>query len=171
MRYVRNRETARDLLHDGFVKLFTKIHTYSGTGSYQGWMRRVFVTTALEHLRKNRLLHHNMDVEKIDYQDVEPDIALFEHLAAEELFACITQLPDNYRTVFNMHAIEKYTHVEIAKELGINENTVRSWYARARQLLQTMIKEAEPTPNRAQSQACLNSAEVRRRNRPRSGMN
>ena len=80
-RYVCTRETALDLLHDGFVKLFTKIHTYSGTGSFNGWMKKIFVTTALEHIRRNNMLQHNIDYETFDYCDIEPDISLFEQLS------------------------------------------------------------------------------------------
>jgi RNA polymerase sigma-70 factor (ECF subfamily) len=134
-RYVSNRDTALDLLHDGFVKVFTKVHTYSGTGSFNGWVRRIFVTTALEYLRRNRLLQVGLDVEMGDFQEEEPDVSHFENLSTEELLQSIAALPFKYRTVFNMHAIERYTHVEIAKELGVSENTVRSWYARARQAL------------------------------------
>lgn len=143
LRYVHNREVAQDLLHDGFVKLFTKIHTYSGSGSFNGWMRRVFVTTALEYLRQDKRLQHGIAEEKYEKIEEEPDIALFEHLSAADLISLIALLPDRYRTVFNMHAIERYTHVEIAKELEISEGTVRSWYARARQILQKLVMNAE----------------------------
>ena len=138
-RYVSNRETAQDLLHDGFVKLFTKIHTYSGTGSFVGWMRRIFVTTALEHLRRKDVLRHSVNLESFDVQDEETDISVFEHLTTDDLLNCIAQLSEGYRTVFNMHAIEGYTHVEIARELGIKESSSRSQYAMARQLLQKMV--------------------------------
>ena len=141
-RYVCNSETARDLLHDGFVKLFTKIHTYSGSGSFIGWMKRIFVTTALEYLRRHQRLLRGVEVEKCDVQDAEPDVSLFEHLSANDLFDCVARLPDKCRIVFNMYAIEEYTHVEIAKELAISEGTSRSQYARARQLLQKMIVRA-----------------------------
>jgi len=140
-RYVNNRETARDLLHDGFVKLFTKIHTFSGAGSFSGWMRRVFVTTVLEHLRRNDVLQYSADIEEFECYDEEPDISLFDCLSADDLFACVVALPDKYRTVFNMYAIEKYTHAEIAERLEISENTSRSQYARARRLLQKMVMD------------------------------
>ena len=139
-RYVRNREMARDLLHDGFVRLFTKIHTYSGTGSFNGWMRRIFVTTALECLRRKNILQYTADIEEFDFYE-EPDISLFECLSAEDLFECVVNLPDKYRTVFNMYAMEKYTHAEIASKLEISENTSRSQYSRARQLLQKMVMD------------------------------
>ena len=138
-RYVCDRELAKDLLHDGFIKLFTKIHTYSGTGSFNGWMRKIFVTTTLEHLRRNDVLRHSVDIDTIEYHEADPDVTVFERFSADDLFACIADLPERYRTVFNMHAIEGFTHVEIARELNISESTVRSQYARARQLLQKMV--------------------------------
>ena len=141
LRYTGNRETARDLLHDGFIKLFAKIHAYSGTGSFNGWMKKVFVTTALEHLRRNDVLRHSVDVEKIDDQGEETDVSIFEHLTADDLMSCIARLPDKLRTVFNLHAIEEYTFAEIARETGINENTARTQYAKARKMLQKMVME------------------------------
>jgi len=138
-RYVCNRETAQDLLHDGFIKLFSKIHAYSGKGMFAGWMRRVFVTTALEHLRHNDVLRSSVDMENVDDQFEDNDISMFEHLSTGDLMDCIACLPDQYRTVFNMHAIEGYTFVEIARELGTNESTSRTHYARARRLLQKMV--------------------------------
>jgi len=139
-RYVCNRETARDLLHDGFVKLFTKIHTYSGAGSFNGWIRKIFVTTALEHLRRKDVLECSADIEMPEFQNMESDISFFEHLTANDLFACVTKLPDGYRTIFNMHAIEGYSLLEIAKEFKISVNTVRTQYARARVELQKIVK-------------------------------
>jgi len=140
-RYVCNRETARDLLHDGFIKLFTNIHSYSGTGLFVGWMRRIFVTTSLEHLRRNNVLRYSLEIESIDAKFEEPDISVFEYLSTDDLLACIARLPNQYRTVFNMHAIEGYTLVEIARELEINENTLRTHYAKARRLLQKMVMD------------------------------
>ena len=140
-RYVCNRETAQDLLHDGFIRVFSKIHTFSGKGSFIGWMRRIFVTTALEYLRRNDVLRYSIHVDAIEEQCEDTDITAFEHLSTDDLLSCIANLPDKYRTVFNMHAIEKYTLAEVAGELGINENTSRSHYAKARQLLQKMVME------------------------------
>ena len=138
-RYVCNRETAQDLMHDGFVKLFTKIHLYSAAGSFNGWMRRIFVTTALEHLRRNDVLRYSVEVGNIDVQGEDVNISLFEHLSTNDLLDCIARLREKYRTVFNLHAIEGYSHAEIAVELGISETTSRSNYFRARQMLQKMV--------------------------------
>jgi len=140
-RYVCNRETAWDLLQDGFVRLFTKIHTYSGAGSFNGWMRRVFVTTALEYLRRDDILRHSVEIDDEAFQIPETDASPFEYLSNDDLFDCVVNLPDGCRTIFNMHAIEGYTHVEIAGILKINDGTSRSQYAKARRLLQKMVME------------------------------
>ena len=138
VRYTGNRESARDLLHDGFIKIFTKINTYTGIGSFSGWVRKVFVTTALESLRANSALKFSADIE--EFNDLEDaNISAFEQLSANDLLACIAQLPDGFRTIFNLHAIEGYSHVEIAQMLNIQESTSRSQYYRARQILQKNV--------------------------------
>ncbi len=139
LRYVREKESARDLTHDGFVTLFTKIHTYSNTGSFPAWVRKIFVNTALDFLRQNDVLRFSTDVEEVHHlQDV--NVTVFEELSTNELLECITSLSDGYRTIFNMYAIEGYSHAEIAKTLHIQESTSRSQYLRARQLLQKMVE-------------------------------
>ncbi|MDR3245234.1 MAG: sigma-70 family RNA polymerase sigma factor [Prevotellaceae bacterium] len=137
-RYVKDREIAQNLLQDGFIKLFDKIHTYSGTGSFVGWMRRIFVNTALEHLRRNDVFKYSTDVDAafdVESEDESP----VDKISAAELMQCIAELPQGFRTVFNMFAIEGYSHAEIAERLGIQESTSRSQYARARTLLQQKI--------------------------------
>jgi RNA polymerase sigma-70 factor (ECF subfamily) len=126
------------LLQDGFIKLFDKIHTYSGTGSFVGWMRKIFVNTALEYLRHNDVLKYSADVDcaiNIESSEESP----IDKISADELMECIMELPSGFRTVFNMFAIEGYSHAEIAEQLGIQEGTSRSQYARARVLLQQKI--------------------------------
>ncbi len=92
------------MLQDGFVKVFTKIHTYSGTGSFGGWIRRIFVTTALEYLRLNKRdnLKHGIDFEEIKDLVAHVDASAVEKLSADELLNCIIDLPEGYRTVFNL---------------------------------------------------------------------
>ena len=138
LRYVREKETARDLMHDGFVTLFTKIHTYSGSGSFPAWIKKIFVNTVLERFRKNDILRFSTDIDDAHYLE-DTDISVFEQMSANELMECIGRLPDGYRTVFNMYAIEGYSHAEIAQILNIQESTSRSQYIRARQALQKMI--------------------------------
>jgi RNA polymerase sigma-70 factor (ECF subfamily) len=140
VRYVTDRETAKDLLQEGFIKLYTKIDTYSGAGSFEGWIRRIFVTTALEYLRQKNALNQSVNIE--DYinliADTEPTI--LEKISANDLMECIAGLPDGYRTVFNLYAIEGYTHAEIGDMLAINESTSRSQFMRARNILQKNVQ-------------------------------
>ena len=137
IRYTGDRETARDVLQEGFIKLFTKIDTYSGTGSFEGWIRRVFITTALEYLQKVR---SNRFFDEYDEKIEDRGTSALEKLSADELLACIAELPHGFRTIFNLYAVEGYSHSEIAKILKIKESTSRSQFARARQLLQKNIQ-------------------------------
>ncbi len=139
IRYTGERESARDLLHDGFIKVFTKISTYTGAGSFPGWVRKIFITTALEHLRMNSALRFSVDVDEFANEIEDVNISAFERLSADELLACVAQLPDGFRTIFNLHAIEGYSHAEIAQMLNIQESTSRSQYYRARQILQKSV--------------------------------
>ncbi len=140
LRYVNDMETARDLLQDGFVRVFTNIHSYTGSGSFEGWLRKIFVNGALEYLRKSDVLRESTDLEN-SADLVQPDSSAIENLSAAELMKVIQELPAGFRTVFNMFAIEGYSHKEISEILGITESTSRSQFTRARQLLQKRIKE------------------------------
>ena len=131
---------AEDFLQDGFIKVFSSIRSYSYEGSFEGWMRRIFVNTALEALRKNDLLRNGVDLNALEPQQ-EADYSAVEKISADELMELIAQLPPGFRTVFNMFAIEGYSHREIAETLNINESTSRSQYTRAKRLLQKWIKE------------------------------
>lgn len=140
LRYVNDMETARDLLQDGFVRVFMNIHSYTGTGSFEGWLRKIFVNGALEYLRKSDVLRESTDLDS-SADLVQSDSSAIEHLSAAELMKLIQKLPVGFRTVFNMFAIEGYSHKEISEALGITESTSRSQFTRARQLLQKRIKE------------------------------
>ena len=117
MRYVGDRETARDLLQDGFVKIFTKIRSYSGSGAFGGWIRRIFVTTALEYLRSSENTRLSVGLDGYDDSLEDINYSVLDRLSADDLLACVAQLPSGYRTVFNLYAIEGYTHSEIAEML------------------------------------------------------
>ena len=140
VRYVNDRETARDILQDGFIKLYSKIDTYSGTGSFAGWIRRIFVTTALEYLRQNDALKQSASIEEYSNSIVDEKITVLDKISADDLLDCISRLPEGYRTVFNLYAIEGYSHSEIAGMLGISESTSRSQYMRARNILQKNVQ-------------------------------
>jgi RNA polymerase sigma factor (sigma-70 family) len=143
LRYVRNPMEAEDVLVTAFTKIFQKIDQFKFEGSFEGWIRRIMVNDALSHLRKNRSMYLETDLEEADR---EPDYEqLSDHLEAEDLLKMIQQLPPGYRVVFNMYAIDGYTHKEIAEHLGINENTSKSQLSRARTYLQKILAAQEWT--------------------------
>jgi RNA polymerase sigma factor (sigma-70 family) len=145
MRYAANREEAKDILHDGFIKIFTKLDMYSGSGPLEAWMRRIFVNTALENLRKNDVLRDTVDYEGAT-ENIEANVDIESDITHDELLLIINSMPPGYRTVFNLYAIEGYAHQEIAALLHISEGTSKSQYARAKVWLQTKIisKYSEP---------------------------
>lgn len=138
LRYINDRETARDILQEGFVKVFTNLVSYSGKGSFEGWMRKIFVNCSLEYLRKSDVLKEATGLDLMA-ELVEPDAPVISRISSEELLTLISGLPDGFRTVFNLFAIEGYSHKEIAEMLNVTESTSRSQYTRARQLLQKKI--------------------------------
>ena len=140
LRYVNDPETARDLMQDGFIKVFTSIDTYTGSGAFEGWLRKIFVNCALEYLRRNDVLRESTDLDNTA-ELVQPNSNAISDLSAAELMQLVHDLPAGFRTVFNMFAIEGYSHKEISEALGITESTSRSQYTRAKQLLQKKIKE------------------------------
>lgn len=138
-RYVRDAGTAEDLLHDGFITLYTRIEDYRGDGSFEGWCRRIFVNTALSHFRKRNPLNEADDVETLTASRSIDPVAI-EEMSAKEIKQCIDELPSGYKTIFNLHAVDGYSYKEIAEELNISEATVRSQYMRARGKLAEKIE-------------------------------
>lgn len=139
LRYMGDRESAEDILQDGFVTLFTRIDSYSGEGSFEGWARRIFVNTALMSLRKKDALKMSDNVSEA--RDIAAEeMSAIENISYKDLLKTIESLPPGFRTVFNMYVVEGYSHKEIAEALGISENTSRSQLQRARTLLQSRIK-------------------------------
>ncbi|TAE52096.1 MAG: sigma-70 family RNA polymerase sigma factor [Bacteroidetes bacterium] len=137
-RYAYSNAAAEDMLQEAFVKVFQKIGDYEDRGSLEGWIRRIVVNTAIDHIRKERNLRHQEQIEAASQQEVSADV--FETLETEYLFRIIRELPDGYRIVFNLYAIEGYSHAEIGAQLNITESTSRSQYARARALLMEKIR-------------------------------
>lgn len=140
LRYASDYNAAQDLLQDGFVKVFKNIEKFRGEGSFEGWVRRIFVNTAIEHFRKQVTLYAIHDTEPGIFHNYS-DNAL-ETLKEEDILALVQKLSDGYRTVFNLYVVEGYSHKEIGEMLGISEGTSKSQLARARYLLQKMITEA-----------------------------
>jgi RNA polymerase sigma factor (sigma-70 family) len=139
-RYARNIEDAEDILQDAFIKIFNKIEQFKGEGSFEGWLRRIVVNTALKKYTVNRY-SKEFSVEEITEipTTVVTDAHAFNHLNEKDLLLLINKLPDGYRIVFNMYVIEGYQHDEIAKMLGIQASTSRSQLVKARNLLQKEI--------------------------------
>lgn len=137
LRYARDRPEAQDMLQDAFLTIFKDLGQYNGSGVFKGWLHRITVRTALQHLRKNNPLRFAEDYDRLPPHalGLQPDT----ELNGEAILQLIRQLPPGYRTVFNMHAIEAWSYTEIAAELGISESTVRSQYTRACQQLRLMV--------------------------------
>lgn len=143
-RYCANRDDAEEVMLDGFMRVFEKIQQFREDGSFEGWIRRVMVTESLMFLRKNKQWRQEIAIEDIQ---IEPNYAWADtSLNENDLLRIINQLPDGYRTVFNLYAIEGYNHAEIADMLGISEGTSKSQLSRARLLLQANVKKLEQEP-------------------------
>ena len=140
IRYMGDRETAEDVLQDGFVTLFAKLDTYTGEGSLEGWARKIFVNTALMSLRKNDVLKESDEMDSARGVTSEAPSAV-QDIGYKELCKMISELPAGFRTVFNMYVVEGYSHQDIADALGISVNTSRSQLLRARAMLQAKILE------------------------------
>ena len=142
MRYIGDRTLAEDILQDGFVTLFTHLNSYKGDGSFEGWARKIFVTTALMSLRKKDALKLSEELETVRSMKADTTSQI-QNIGYKELMNLVMSLPPGFRTVFNMYAVEGYSHKEIGDMLGISETTSRTQYSRARAWLQNKIKEIE----------------------------
>ncbi|WP_375583771.1 RNA polymerase sigma factor [Cyclobacterium xiamenense] len=137
MRYIKDMDLAQDVLVEGFMKIFDNLSQYKKEGSFEGWMRRVMVTQALQTLRKNKRLSMEVNLDDSEREfTAAPNVNVLE---VEELLQLVASLPVGYRTVFNLFAIEGYSHQEICKMLGISENTSKSQLSRARAMLQQKL--------------------------------
>jgi RNA polymerase sigma-70 factor (ECF subfamily) len=133
-RYTKSSADAEEVLQEGFVKVFHNLHRFRNDGELPAWMHRIMVNTALNYLKQNKRYSSDLSYEEINLHPVSaenPDI----HLQAKELADLIRQLPTGCQTIFNLHAVEGYSHVEIGEILGIHEGTSRSQYARARSIM------------------------------------
>jgi len=138
-RYAGNLDQAKDLLQDGFIKVFTKLNEFKFEGSFEGWLKRIFINNALEYLRKENRQPDMIDVR--DAHHLSSETFHFSGLDAQQILAQIQKLPNGYRTVVNLYIIEGYQHKEIAEMLGISENTSKTQLFKARQILQKALKD------------------------------
>lgn len=136
IQYSKSREEAEDNLQDGFIKILESIRQYMGKGSFEGWMKRIFINTALEKYRKNRSLQVVEEVpEVMDEDDIDDNLSI----PSDVLFEFVNQLPEKYRLVFNLYVMENMQHKEIAAMLGISDGTSKSNLARAKDILKKKI--------------------------------
>lgn len=138
-RYISNFESAEDVFIEGFYKILSKIDTFKGEGSFEGWMKRIMINECLMFLRKNKSSY--MTVELGDLQIDNEELSALDHLKAEDILTLVNELPQGYRTVFNLYVVEGYKHREIAEQLGISINTSKSQLILAKKKLRLMCQK------------------------------
>jgi len=137
LRYAKDKEEAKDILHEAFLKVFTNLKNFNGTGSFEGWIRRIMVNTSIDHLRKNKqnylivsTVYANEKASGMAEEVDEDDLLL--NIDKEEILKAVQELTPAYRTVFNLYVIEEYTHKQIAEMLEISEGTSKSNLSKAK---------------------------------------
>ncbi len=140
MRYAKSPARAEDMLQEGFIKVFQKLEKYQDKGSLEGWIRRIMINTAIDTLRREKHMLQQLEINEAIAEQVNESV--LDELEADFLMDRIQELPTGYRLVFNLYAIEGYSHAEIGEQLHITESTSRSQYTRARAMLKKRICEA-----------------------------
>lgn len=140
MRYSASHEEAKDMLQETFIRIFTKLKQFKQDGPLGAWIRRVAVNTAAEIYRRDKKLRNNQDIDHHPHM-VHQSVDILDSLAVQSIMDKVKSLPDGYRVVFNLFAVEGYSHKEIGEMLGISENTSKSQYCRARNSLKQMIEQ------------------------------
>ncbi len=139
LRYAGNVEEAEDILQEGFIKVYKKLSSFRSEGSFEGWIRRIFVNTAIEHFRRKKYLAPVTEKEEATLEGNY--LSVLDDLAERDILELVRQLSPGYRTVFNMYVVEGYTHKEIGDIMGISEGTSKSQLSRAKVILQEMVKK------------------------------
>ena len=139
LRYASDQAGAEDMMQDGWIKVFKNLHSFGFKGSFEGWLKRIMVNTSLDYLRRNKNYLNQIEIDVVRDTTLSAS-STSDSLSTKELLLIIQQLPTGYRTVFNLFAIEGFTHKEIAAMLEISESTSKSQYSRARAQLQKMIQ-------------------------------
>nr|WP_294898396.1 RNA polymerase sigma factor [uncultured Pedobacter sp.] len=148
MRYAKDQFEAEDMMQTGFVKVFKKLSDYRGEGSFEGWMRRIMVNTSIEYYRKNLRSLNVVDIDETHEQQASVSFDM-SNINVKDLMRLIQNLSNGYRLVFNMYAIEGYSHKEIAEQLGITEGASKSQLSRARAILKEQVLKLEGYKNEA----------------------
>lgn len=142
MRYCMDTMEAEDVLQDGFVKVFNKLPDFKNDGSLEGWIRRIMVNTSLDSIRKNKRYANDANLDDVAFKVTNFEMAS-DQIMAEDLLKLVQAMPEGYKVIFNLFAIEGYSHKEISDSLGISENTSKSQYSRARAYLRTQLEKLE----------------------------
>ena len=137
-RFAHNREDAEDMLQEGFIKVFSQMHTFGNRGAFEGWIRRIIVHTCINILKKNKKFNESVDIIHATAIQVREE-SVPSIVQAKQVVECIRMLPIGYRTVLNLYAIEGYSHREIGEMLDIEESTSRSQYTRAKAMLEDIL--------------------------------
>ena len=149
LRYSGNVDDANDLLQEGFIKIFKNLHKFRGEGSFEGWIRRIFVNTSIEHFRKKVHLQDVTETQERTIEDKEWNV--LDNLAEKDIMKMIHELSPGYKAVFNLHVIEGFTHKEISRMLNIAEGTSKSQLNKAKLLLQKNLIKNDNEYARQQS--------------------
>lgn len=146
LRYGKSKAEAEDILQMSMIRIFQNIGSYSGKGSFEGWMKHIVVNMAIDNFRKNKKFYYHEDIDEINstpYYTMDiPD-----HLEVKDILNTVQQLPSGYRMVFNLYAIEGYTHKEISERLGISENTSKTQLLKARKSLRRELRKMNKLPS------------------------
>jgi RNA polymerase sigma factor (sigma-70 family) len=145
LRYAGNAEDAQDILQEGFIKVFRNLDRFRAEGSFEGWIRRIFVNTAIEHYRRTVNMYQVSETQENNVED--KDWSAFDKLAVKDLMKIIQELSPGYRAVFNLYVVEGYTHKDIAAMMGISEGTSKSQLARAKAILKNIITGKQKESN------------------------
>jgi RNA polymerase sigma factor (sigma-70 family) len=131
-RYVADTSEAEDILQEGFYKILKSIKEYTGKGYFENWMRRIMVNTAITHFHREKKHYYHEEIELVNEHELQFDISPDKTIEEKELFDLLTRMPEGYRIIFNLYAIEGYKHKEIAEQLNIEESTSKTQYLRAK---------------------------------------
>ncbi len=144
LRYAASNQEAEDILHDGFVRIIKHLHEFRGEGSFEGWLKKIMVNTAINQYRKNQAGFGVVSLDDYHHAPSHED-DLVDQIAAQELFALVSAMPEGYRQVFNLFAIEGYRHKEISEMLGISESTSKTQFLKARKYLIQQLMQLKST--------------------------
>jgi len=150
LRYAKNKDEAEDILQEGFIKVFLNIKGFRREGSFEGWIKRIMINTAITHNKQNLKHQYQTDINEIEeshvFEELKKDDDTIK-LSRGKLMEIIQSLPNGYKMVFNLYIFEQYTHKEIGEMLGISDNTSKSQLSKARRLLSQKIAEVTGSTN------------------------